>query len=317
VSIASPLLVRFDGVAKTLGERRVLEGMSFEIRRGEAYGLLGPNGSGKSTAIRLLAGLLAPDAGQIAFDGHPLGPADVRRLGVCMQDVSLYRELTPVENLEFFARLYGLAAHERRRRVDELVTRFELAPYAGTRVSRLSGGWQQRVHVAVGLVHSPDLLVLDEPTGAVDVQARHALWSQLEALRKAGLSLLLTTHQLDEAERLCTRLGVLRAGRLIAEGSPAELKARLPAQAMAFVATRDADALRERADRLGWPLRTYARGTACLLPQWLSLQEVAQALQGLELDSLAVQPVTLEAAYLDLLEAPMGGARTESAAAIT
>lgn len=314
MSAAAAALVCFDRVAKKLGERQVLDGMSFEIRRGEAYGLLGPNGSGKSTAIRLLAGLLAPDVGHIAFDGHPLGPADVRRLGVCMQDVSLYRELTPVENLEFFARLYGLATHERRRRVDELVSRFELAPYAGTRVSRLSGGWQQRVHVAVGLVHSPDLLVLDEPTGAVDVQARQALWSQLEALRSAGLTLLLTTHHLDEAERLCTRLGVLREGRLIAEGSPADLKRRLPAQAMAFVATRDTDALRQRADQLGWPLRTYARGTACLLPQWLSLQQVAQALQGLELESLAVQPVTLEAAYLDLLEAPTVAPRMTLAA---
>jgi ABC-2 type transport system ATP-binding protein len=310
MSATAPVLVRFDSVDKRLGERQVLEGMSFEIRRGEAYGLLGPNGSGKSTAIRLLAGLLAPDAGHIEFDGHRLGPADIRRLGVCMQDVSLYRELTPVENLEFFARLYGLAAPERRRRVDELVSRFELAPYAVTRVSRLSGGWQQRVHVAVGLVQSPDLLVLDEPTGAVDVQARHALWSQLEALRCAGLTLLLTTHHLDEAERLCTRLGVLREGRLIAEGSPADLKRRLPAQAMAFIATRDTDALRHRAGQLGWPLRTYARGTACLLPQWLSLQQVAQALQGLELESLAVQPVTLEAAYLDLLEAPTVPPRT-------
>lgn len=302
MSTATGSLVEFDAVGKSLGGRPVLDGLTLEIRRGEAYGLLGPNGSGKSTAIRLLAGLLTPDAGRIRFDGRDLGPTAVQRMGVCAQEVSLYRELTPVENLEFFARLYGLAADARRRRVDELVQRFGLEPHARTRVARLSGGWQQRVHVAVGLVHDPELLVLDEPTGAIDVQARLALWSQLEALRADGLTLLITTHQLDEAERLCTRAGVLRDGRLVAQGTPAELIARVPARALAWVQARDPVALAQRVAALGWPLRAAARGTSCLLPEALTLQAVAHALDGVPLDSLSVQPVTLETAYLELLE---------------
>lgn len=295
--------LRLAAVQRRLGGREVLRGLSLEVARGEVYGLLGPNGSGKSTAIRLLCGLLLPDAGEAWVDGRPVGAATRRALGLCPQEVALYRDLDARENLAFFARVHGLAGAALRRRVDELVERFGLAPQAGVRVGQLSGGWQQRVNLAAALVHAPPVLILDEPTAAVDVEARHALWTQIARLRAEGTTILLTTHQLDEAERLCTRIGILQHGRLVAEGTLAELLSRVPGRAVAWV-DGDREALAARAAQRGWPLRTHGGRLGCLLPQALSMREAVEAFAGIGLHTLALQPVTLELAYLDLLAGP-------------
>jgi ABC-2 type transport system ATP-binding protein len=209
--------------------------------------------------------------------------------------------------LDFFARLYGLTASQRRLRVDELMQRFDLTAHAATRVGRLSGGWQQRLNLAVALVHSPQLLVLDEPTASVDVQARLALWGLIEELRDGGMTIVLTTHQIQEAERLCNRVALMRNGRVAEVGSVPELLARVPAQAVAVLQTRDEAATTRRAQALGWAVRPHAGQLLCLLPQAISLREVVQALDGGEVSSVSLQPVTLEHAYLELLGQPLEG----------
>jgi ABC-2 type transport system ATP-binding protein len=303
-------LLRLHGVCKRFGPATVLSSLNLAVERGEIYGLLGPNGSGKSTALNILCGLLAPDAGSVKWaDAHPereAGRAAASRIGLCAQQPALYRDLRPAENLEFHARIQGLPSPRRARRVAEVMDLFGLQAHAGRTAAELSGGWQQRLHMACAVVHEPDLLILDEPTSAVDLEARHALWALIVSLQAGGMTILMTTHHLDEAERLCGRIGILQEGRLVAEGSLATLRARVPAQAIALLRGDDEAALRQRAQVLGWPTRTYAGQLACLLPQPATLGDVVRAFEGLALRSATVQPVGLEHAYLEVLQAPSG-----------
>ena len=298
-------VLEIEGLRKRFGSQTVLDGLDLQVARGEIVGLLGPNGCGKSTTLNIVCGLLDADAGQVRIGGEPLSAHAATRVGLCPQASALYADLLPAENLNFFARLYGLNAGQREQRVEELMQRFQLTAHAGTRAGRLSGGWQQRLNLAVALVHSPQLLVLDEPTAAVDVQARLALWGLIEELRDSGMTIVLTTHQIQEAERLCSRVALMRSGRVAAVGSVPELLARVPAQAVAVLQTRDEAATTQRAQALGWAVRPHAGQLLCLLPQPSTLREVVQALDGGEVSSVSLQPVTLEHAYLELLGQPI------------
>jgi len=298
-------VLEIEGLRKRFGSQTVLDGLDLQVARGEIVGLLGPNGCGKSTTLNIVCGLLDADAGQVRIGGEPLSARTATRVGLCPQASALYADLLPAENLNFFARLYGLNAGQREQRVEELMQRFQLTAHAGTRAGRLSGGWQQRLNLAVALVHSPQLLVLDEPTAAVDVQARLALWGLIEELRDSGMTIVLTTHQIQEAERLCSRVALMRSGRVAAVGSVPELLARVPAQAVAVLQTRDEAATTQRAQALGWAVRPHAGQLLCLLPQPSTLREVVQALDGGEVSSVSLQPVTLEHAYLELLGQPI------------
>ncbi len=300
-------MLAIEGLHKRFGSQTVLDGLDLQVARGEIVGLLGPNGCGKSTTLNIVCGLLDADAGQVRIDGEPLSARTASRVGLCPQASALYRDLLPAENLEFFARLYGQGAMQRRKRVDYLMQRFELTAHAGTRVGRLSGGWQQRLNLAVALVHDPQLLVLDEPTAGVDVQARLALWGLIEEMRDGGMTIVLTTHQIQEAERLCSRVALMRSGRVAAVGRVTELLARVPAQAVAVLQTRDEAATTRHAQALGWSVRPHAGQLLCLLPKACSLREVVQALDGGEVSSVSLQPVTLEHAYLELLGQPLEG----------
>jgi len=299
-------VLEIEGLHKRFGSQTVLDGLDLQVARGEIVGLLGPNGCGKSTTLNIVCGLLDADAGQVRIGGEPVSARTAARVGLCPQSSALYADLLPAENLNFFARLYGLAPSQRRRRVDELMQRFALTAHAGTRAGRLSGGLQQRLNLAVALVHDPQLLVLDEPTAAVDVQARLALWGLIEELRDSGVTIVLTTHQIQEAERLCSRVALMRSGRVAAVGSVSELMARVPAQAVAVLQTRDEAATAQRARALGWAVRAHAGQLLCLLPQASTLREVVQALDGGEVSAVSLQPVTLEHAYLELLGQPAG-----------
>jgi len=298
--------LQIDGLYKRFGNRQVLDGFSLDIARGELVGLLGPNGCGKSTVLNIVCQLLKADAGQVQLMGSPMAqPSAVTRarIGLCAQDCALYPDLLPEENLHFFARLYGIPAAQRHARVAELMEDFGLAPYAATRVGRLSGGWQQRLHLAVALVHRPELLVLDEPTAAVDVAARLDLWRLIERLRDVGTTILLTSHQLAEAERLCSRVAVMQGGRVVAQGSVPELLARVPGQAVAKVQSQDKAATLQRAQSLGWLARQQAGQLVFLLPHALSLRDVVDALDGSGVSAVSVQGPSLEDAYLELVGA--------------
>jgi len=296
--------LQIEGLSKRFGDSQVLNGFNLDVARGEVVGLLGPNGCGKSTVLNIVCQLLQADAGRVQLMGSLMsqsGAVARARIGLCAQDCALYPDLLPEENLHFFARLYGVAAAQRHARVAELMESFGLAPYAATRVGRLSGGWQQRLHLAAALVHRPELLVLDEPTAAVDVAARLDLWRLIEGLRDIGTTILLTSHHLAEAERLCSRVAVMQGGQVVAQGSVPELLARVPGQAVAKVQSQDHAATLQRAQSLGWLARQQAGQLAFLLPHALSLREVVDALDGSGVSAVSVQGVSLEDAYLELV----------------
>jgi ABC-2 type transport system ATP-binding protein len=290
-----------EGLHKHFGDKAVLDGLDLQVACGEIVGLLGPNGCGKSTTLNIVCGLLEADSGQVRVHGEPVSPKTASIVGLCPQAGALYPDLLPSENLDFFARLYGLTGDQRRQRVTELMHRFNLVPQDITRVGRLSGGWQQRLNLAVALVHSPKLLVLDEPTSAVDVQARLDLWGLIEELRDSGMTILLTTHQTQEAERLCNRVALLRDGRIAAMGTVPELLAQVPAQAIAVLQTKAEVVTTSRAESLGWSVRPQTGQLLCLLPQPMSLRAIVDALEGCGVTSVSLQAVTLEHAYLEIL----------------
>jgi ABC-2 type transport system ATP-binding protein len=291
-------------IHKWFGSHHVLDGFSLRVEQGEVMGLLGPNGCGKSTVLKIVCKLLSLDAGQVLLMGKPLSELSYRArglVGLCSQDAALYPDLLPAENLHFFARLYGLLDQDRQHRVAELMEIFELEKFANTPVGQLSGGWQQRLHLAVSLVHRPKLLVLDEPTAAVDIEARMDLWRLIEGLRDSGTTILLTSHHLAEAERLCSRVALMRNGKVLAEGSVPALLARIPGQAVAKVQSEDKEAVIQRALDLGWQFRQQADQIRLLLPRAVSLREIVDALDGTQVSAVSVHPVTLEDAYLELV----------------
>ena len=297
-------VLEIQDIHKWFGSHHVLDGISLRVEQGEIVGLLGPNGCGKSTVLKIVCKLLSLDAGEVLLMGKPLSELSYRArglVGLCSQDAALYPDLLPAENLHFFARLYGLLDQDRQHRVAELMKIFELEKFANTPVGQLSGGWQQRLHLAVSLVHRPKLLVLDEPTAAVDLEARMDLWRLIEGLRDSGTTILLTSHHLAEAERLCSRVALMRSGKVLAEGSVPELLARIPGQAVVKVQSEDKEAVIQRALDLGWQFRQQADQIRLLLPRAVSLREIVDALDGTKVSAVSVHPVTLEDAYLELV----------------
>lgn len=218
--------IEFEQVIKHYGDRAVVNGLSFDVQPGECFGLLGPNGAGKTTTLRMLLGIVAPDAGRISLCGEPV-PARAReartRVGVVPQFDNLDPDFTVRENLLVFGRYFGLSASEARALVAPLLEFARLENKADARVSELSGGMRRRLTLARALVNDPDVLVLDEPTTGLDPQARHLIWERLRSLLARGKTILLTTHFMEEAERLCKRVCVIEEGRKIAEGAPKAL----------------------------------------------------------------------------------------------
>ncbi|WP_442914248.1 ATP-binding cassette domain-containing protein [Kribbella sp. NBC_01245] len=219
-------LVHARGLRKVYGVFEAVKGIDLDVRRGEAFGFLGPNGAGKSSTMRMI-GAVSPASGGdlriLGMDPATQGPQIRARLGVCPQDDTLDVELSVRENLTVYGRYFGLSRAECRSRADELLEFVALSEKANERVEELSGGMKRRLTIARSLVSKPDLLLLDEPTTGLDPQARHLLWDKLFRLKQSGVTLIITTHYMDEAEQLCDRLVVMDGGLIAAEGSPAEL----------------------------------------------------------------------------------------------
>lgn len=214
------------GLRRSFGEHAAVVDVGFRIAAGETYGLLGPNGAGKTTTISMVVGLLEPDAGTITVAGEPMSPrsrAAKRHVGLVPQDLAIYPDLTARENLAFFGKLYGLPAAALDATVEEMLELIGLRDRADDRSEEFSGGMKRRLNIGIGLLHRPTLLVLDEPTVGVDPQSRNAILESVEGLASAGMAVLYTTHYMEEAERLCDRVGIIDEGRLLAEGTRGEL----------------------------------------------------------------------------------------------
>ena len=238
------------GLEKRFGARLAVDGVGFQISRGECYGLLGPNGAGKTTTISMLCGLLERDAGAVTVDGHVIDTTTVAArgaIGYVPQEIALYGAQTARQNLRFFGRLHGLTGRRLQERVDLALTVVGLADRADEKVESYSGGMQRRANIAVGLLHEPKLLVLDEPTVGVDPQSRNAILETITDLVEGGLAVLYTTHYMEEAERLCHRVGIMDGGRLVAEGTRRELTAAIGQQdKLVITATGNVDAFATR-----------------------------------------------------------------------
>ena len=222
----SDAMIECEGLTKRFGNFTAVDHVSFSVARGSIFGFLGPNGSGKSTVIRMLCGILEPTEGTARIGGHDIaseGEAIKEMIGYMSQKFSLYDELTVKENLIFSGKLYSLRDKELRKRRDELIALTHLEPYLDRRAALLSGGWRQRLAMACALMHKPTVLFLDEPTAGIDPVARRELWDLLFEFAGQGMTLFVTTHYMDEAER-CSHVGYIDMAKLIVCGEPDELK---------------------------------------------------------------------------------------------
>lgn len=238
----------------TANRRTALKGVNFTVNSGEIFGFLGPNGSGKTTLFKILSTLIEPGDGSALLFGHDVVKEVAlarKRIGVVFQNPSLDKKLTVEENLIHHGHLYGIAGPDLRRRIDAMVERFGLAPWRSELVEKLSGGFRRRVELAKGLIHSPELLILDEPSTGLDPVARRELWDTLEALKKNnGMTVLVTTHLADEGDR-CDRIAIMNGGEIVATGAPSALKAEIGGDVIIIHSQNPEALLEPLAERFG------------------------------------------------------------------
>ncbi|HET9999288.1 MAG TPA: ATP-binding cassette domain-containing protein [Ktedonobacteraceae bacterium] len=220
--------VQVSNLVKTFGKHEAVKGVSFTIGKGEIFGLLGPNGAGKSTTINMMCGYLAPTSGDTTINGVSITrePLKVKReIGVVPQEIALYKDLNSLENLDFFGQIYGMNTRERRARSEEVLHFVGLYDRRKESIKNFSGGMQRRINMAVAMIHQPDFLMMDEPTVGVDPQSRENIFDTIEKLRDQGVTILYTTHYMEEAERLCNHIAIMDEGRIIAMGTLEQLLA--------------------------------------------------------------------------------------------
>ncbi len=295
-------------VAYSYGKTRAVESVSFDVAPGMIFGLLGPNGAGKTTTIAMISGLLAPENGQILVFGREPSERSGRaraRMGVVPQDIALYDELTCRENLRFWARIYGLSGAGLGAAADRALELVGMADRAGDKVSKLSGGLKRRLNLAVGLIHSPDLILLDEPTVGIDPQARLRILDVVRAEAAAGRAVLYTSHYLEEAEQLCDRLAIIDHGRVLAAGTVAELRKQVGEGPVVHVrGDAEIERLREIAGGVeGVSLMSAADGATSFSARDASacsalVGDLFRA--GLKLEDLRIQEPNLQSLFLKL-----------------
>jgi ABC-2 type transport system ATP-binding protein len=297
--------IEADGLIKTYpGDVRALDGVSFHVPAGTVFGLLGPNGAGKSTTVKILTTLARADSGAARVAGLDVvrEPVAVRRaIGVVGQKNAVDREATGRENLTLQGRLYGLRGAELRRRADDLLERFALADAADRFVKGWSGGMQRRLDVALGLIARPQVLFLDEPTTGLDPEVRVAMWETIEQLaREEGLTILLTTHYLEEADQLASQLAIVDRGKIVAEGSPEQLKAELRGDAIAVELDADGGAaVHEALARVDGVREVALAGRMLRARADQGARAVPAVLAALESEGVPVAAVTVARASLD------------------
>ena len=304
---ASDVLLAATGLEKSLGGKRVVDGISLTCRAGEVLGLLGPNGAGKTTTLRMCYGFLRPDAGQIRIAEHDLatdGDRARRALGVCTQDDTFDSEFTVRGNLIQTGRYYRPPQPDLSKRIDELIERFGLGPFADKKPETLSGGYKRRLMIARAVVHQPRVVFLDEPTTGLDPQARVAVWELINSLRAEGMAVVLTTHYMDEAERLSDRLLVLQSGKVRAEGLPRAVLGDVVGEHVVLLAAQ----LPETPQVIDW-LKARGNRPAQILAEWhvaLDAPGLAAFVAAFPELRYEVRPPTLDDLFLALASEEMG-----------
>ena len=302
-------LVHARGLVKRFGELVAVDGVDFDVERGEAFGFLGPNGAGKTSTMRMIGCVSPPSGGTLSILGFDpvTNGADIRaRLGVVPQQDTLDMELTVRENIIIYGRYFGLPRGDLGRRADELIDFVQLNERANDKVEPLSGGMKRRLTIARSLVNDPEVLLLDEPTTGLDPQARHTVWDRLFRLKQRGVTLILTTHYMDEAEQLCDRLVVMDKGKIAAEGSPLELIRRYSTREVVELRFRQENRPEEVAAELTSRLDGLVRRLEALPDRLLLYTDDGDAAAshihdlGLQPDSVLVRRSTLEDVFLHL-----------------
>jgi ABC-2 type transport system ATP-binding protein len=297
-----------EGLTKRFGDIRAVDGIAFEVKKGELYGLLGPNGAGKTTTMSMLSGLLAPDEGRILFDGFDLATEPIKikgRLGFVPQEPALYETLSARENLRFWGGLYGLSGAGLERAVDRVLDETGLTPRAKEPISTFSGGMKRRLNLGIGLVHGPQAVLMDEPTVGIDPQARLNILEVVRNVVAAGTTVLYTTHYLEEAETLCDRIGIMDHGKILAEGTLDELKRQVGGRdIVAVTGSFEADAARVKAASVSGAQIVSAEAGRLVLSVDGSRGAV-EALtsilaSGLGAEGVSIQPPSLNTLFLNL-----------------
>jgi ABC-2 type transport system ATP-binding protein len=297
------------GLTKSFGDLIAVDGVGFTIGQGETYGLLGPNGAGKTTTISMIAGLLQADEGEVQVGGDLISPTAVapkRRMGLVPQELAIYPDLTARENLDFFGRLYGMGGSELATRADRVLAVVGLEERQKDLTKEFSGGMKRRLNIGIGLLHNPELLILDEPTVGVDPQSRNAILEAVEELAREGIAVLYTTHYMEEAERLCDRVGIIDSGRIIAEGTRRELVELVGEKDRVNIGGHGAiaESIRRLSSVTGVAEAGESEAGVTLLVEDASarlatiLSEVAQA--GMAVSSVDIEQPDLEAVFLHL-----------------
>ncbi|HPD31691.1 MAG TPA: ABC transporter ATP-binding protein [Phycisphaerae bacterium] len=289
-------MIRVDHLRKTFGSTRAVDGISFEVRRGETFGLLGPNGAGKTTTLHMLVGLLKPDAGDIHIDGatDPTRPRVRRSIGLAPQTLSLYEDMTATENLKFFGRLYGLRDGRLSERVAQAIEQAGLADRSRHLVKTYSGGMKRRLHLACALLHQPQVLLLDEPTLGVDPQARLHILEDIEQLGRQGRTILFTTHYIEEAQKLCNRVAIMDHGRILAMDT---VSAMIDCHGGQAVVHAELD----EAPPGDWSLPGRLNGTSLSAETDHPFETVRRwAASGIRIRSLSIERPSLETVFLRL-----------------
>ncbi len=295
-------MLKISRLSKRFGQRQALSDLSLSLLPGEIYGLLGPNGAGKTTALNILCGLIKPDSGEILIQDQPVSQATKRMVGVMPQQNLLYQSLTCTETLSFLARIYGLDRHDMQKQVQSCLSAVNLADRADSVVGDLSGGMQRRLSLAAAIIHQPQLVVLDEPSTGLDIEARYEVWELIRLLKQQGVTVLLTTHLLDEVERLCDRIGIIKQGKLLAEGTLEVLRKRIPAAEVVMIETNDEVGAIAIAQSHGFTPRRYGNELAFWVPELLELPELLSRFSGITVESISRHRIGLEHIYLEITQ---------------